>query len=491
MIIGDNGASAEGDVNGCFNELINLNGAGHLQTAEFMASRIDDFGTPAAYNHYAVGWAHAMNTPYQWTKQVASHWGGTRTGTIVRWPQGIDAAGEVRHQFHHVIDVAPTVLEAAGLPEPTFVHGVQQRPYEGVSMAYTFDDDAGRRAARRPSTSRCSSTAASTTRDGPRSPGTRSRGTRASRCRRSTTTSGSSTAPTTGPRPTTSPPTTPSSSPTCSASSCSRRPSTRCSPSTTGGSSGSTPTSPDGPSLIHGNSQVLFGGMGRLTENVVLNVKNKSHAVTADLTVPDERRERRDRRPGRRLRRLEHLPARGPPAYCYNLFGLQRFHVRADRAVPAGDHQVRLEFTYDGGGSAREPPPTSTSTAPGRHRPHRCHRAAGLLRRRDPRRRIRHRAPRSATTTPSREASSPAGSTASRSTSATTPTTTTTSSPPKNGCASSPPGSDLRGRCASPGFVESLLAVRGADGEVACSWRSRCRPDLGLYTLKRNLQTLD
>ncbi len=117
-----------------------LNGAAGLETAEFMASHIDDFGTPKAYNHYAVGWAHAMCTPYQWTKQVASHWGGTRNGTIVHWPAGIAAKGEVRNQFHHVIDVAPTVLDAAGLPEPTFVHGVQQLPYEGVSMRYAFAD---------------------------------------------------------------------------------------------------------------------------------------------------------------------------------------------------------------------------------------------------------------------------------------------------------------------------------------------------------------
>ena len=117
-----------------------LNGAAGLETVEFMTSRIDDFGTPKAYNHYAVGWAHAMDTPYQWTKQVASHWGGTRNGTIVHWPNGIKAKGEIRSQFHHVIDVAPTVLEAAGLPEPTFVHGVQQMPLHGVSMAYSFDD---------------------------------------------------------------------------------------------------------------------------------------------------------------------------------------------------------------------------------------------------------------------------------------------------------------------------------------------------------------
>ena len=112
-----------------------LNGAAQFETAEFMASRIADFGTPEAYNHYAVGWAHAMDTPYQWTKQVASHWGGTRNGTIVHWPHGIAAQGEIRSQFHHVIDVAPTILEAAGLPHPPHVNGIQQRPLEGVSMA--------------------------------------------------------------------------------------------------------------------------------------------------------------------------------------------------------------------------------------------------------------------------------------------------------------------------------------------------------------------
>jgi hypothetical protein len=87
-----------------------------------------------------VGWAHALDTPYQWTKQIASHWGGTRNGTIVHWPKGIEARGEVRSQFHHVIDVAPTVLQAAGLPQPTFVNGVQQHPIEGVSMVYSFND---------------------------------------------------------------------------------------------------------------------------------------------------------------------------------------------------------------------------------------------------------------------------------------------------------------------------------------------------------------
>jgi arylsulfatase A-like enzyme len=138
-IIGDNGASGEGSLQGTFNEYIVLNALSDLETPEFLMERIDELGTPTAYNHYAVGWAHAMNTPYQWTKQVASHWGGTRNGTIVHWPAGMKSRGEIRHQFCHVIDVAPTILDAAGLPAPMFVDGIQQHPIEGKSMRPCFD----------------------------------------------------------------------------------------------------------------------------------------------------------------------------------------------------------------------------------------------------------------------------------------------------------------------------------------------------------------
>src|SRR6185503_4606099 len=137
-VIGDNGASAEGTVNGAFNELANFNGMAALETPEFMVSKMDEFGSPSSYNHYSVGWAWAMNAPLQWTKQVASHWGGTRNGTIVHWPNGIEDRGGLRQQFTHVIDVAPTILEVTGLPEPTMVNGVLQSPMEGTSMAYTF-----------------------------------------------------------------------------------------------------------------------------------------------------------------------------------------------------------------------------------------------------------------------------------------------------------------------------------------------------------------
>ena len=127
VIVGDNGASAEGTPRGTFNELLVLNGASALETTEFMVSKIDKWGTPEAFNHYAVGWAHAMDTPYQWTKQVASHWGGTRNGTIVHWPNGIKARGEIRNQFHHVIDVAPDHSGSGGDPGT----GIRQRDPTG------------------------------------------------------------------------------------------------------------------------------------------------------------------------------------------------------------------------------------------------------------------------------------------------------------------------------------------------------------------------
>ena len=128
-----------------------------LETTKFLKEHIDEFGTPAANNHYAVGWAHATCTPYQWTKQVASHFGGTRNGMVAHWPVGIATKGETRSQFHHVTDIAPTVLEAAGIRAPTFVNGIQQMPLHGVSMRDCFDDADGRDATR-PSISRSSAT---------------------------------------------------------------------------------------------------------------------------------------------------------------------------------------------------------------------------------------------------------------------------------------------------------------------------------------------
>jgi arylsulfatase A-like enzyme len=137
-IVGDNGASAEGGPEGAYNEMMALNGI--VGTYDQMAGHVDDWGGPTTFPHYAIGWAWATNSPFQWTKQVASHFGGTRNGMVLQWPKGIKAKGEIRSQFHHVIDVAPTALEAAGIPEPKMVNGVEQRPMDGVSMLYTVDD---------------------------------------------------------------------------------------------------------------------------------------------------------------------------------------------------------------------------------------------------------------------------------------------------------------------------------------------------------------
>lgn len=137
-VIGDNGSSAEGGPEGAYNELMALNGI--VGEATQMMDHIDEWGGPNTFPHFAIGWAHATNTPFQWTKQVASHFGGTRNGMVVHWPNGIKSKGEVRSQFTHVTDLAPTVLEAAGLPFPKSVNGTEQTPFSGTSFAFSFED---------------------------------------------------------------------------------------------------------------------------------------------------------------------------------------------------------------------------------------------------------------------------------------------------------------------------------------------------------------
>ncbi len=137
-IVGDNGASAEGVMTGLFNEMTYFNSV--EEKVEDLLPKLDLLGGPQTFNHYSAGWAVAGDAPFTWTKQVASSYGGTRNPLIVHWPKGIKAKGEVRTQWHHVIDIAPTMLECAGLPEPTTVNGTPQNPMQGVSIKYTFDD---------------------------------------------------------------------------------------------------------------------------------------------------------------------------------------------------------------------------------------------------------------------------------------------------------------------------------------------------------------
>lgn len=371
-IIGDNGASAEGTVNGAFNEMANFNGLAEIETPEFMASVKDLLGTPEAYNHYSVGWAWAMCTPYQWTKQIASHWGGTRNGTIVHWPSGIASRGGLRSQFCHVIDVAPTILEAAGIPEPDFVNGVQQSPLEGVSMLYSFDSaDAPERhdlqyfemAANR---------------------GIYYRGWSAV-TRHSTPWLPHEVLPALdddvwelydG-----------SSDWSQSVDLAAEQPERLASlqrlwlieavkynvlPIDDRRFERLNPTIAGRPQLITGTSQVLFPGMKRLSEHSVLDVKNRSFSVTASFEAPSGPSGLAGPSGPAGPAGAAGVPANGVliaqggrfggwalyvkdglPKFVYNLLGMQEFVTEATEPVSAGRHQVRAEFAYDGGGLAK------------------------------------------------------------------------------------------------------------------------------------------
>jgi arylsulfatase A-like enzyme len=137
-IVGDNGASAEGQMNGMYNEMTYFSGV--AETVPDMLKHYDEWGGPSTYPHYPAGWAVAMDAPFSWTKQVASDFGGTRNGMVIHWPKGIKAKGEVRSQFGHVVDIAPTIFEAAKIPAPKKVNGIVQDPLEGKSLVYSFDN---------------------------------------------------------------------------------------------------------------------------------------------------------------------------------------------------------------------------------------------------------------------------------------------------------------------------------------------------------------
>ncbi len=350
-IIGDNGASAEGTLQGAFNEMANFNGLGALETPEFMVSKIDDLGGPESYNHFAVGWAWAMDTPYKWTKQVASHWGGTRNATIMHWPKGIKSKGGIRHQFSHCIDVAPTVLEAAGLPEPTFVNGVQQSPMEGTSMLYSFDD------AKAPERHDLQYFEMFCNR------GIYHKGWSAVTKHRTPWVMTGQELPAfdddvwelyDGNKD------------WSQANDLSKempeklhelqrlwlieatkynvlplddRQSERFIPEIAGR-----------PTLIKGNSQLFFPGMGRLSESSVVSIKNKSWSVTAELVASDGDTSGVIIAQGGRFGGWSLYAKDGKAKFVYNVLGINEYRTEATKPLTAGKHQVRMEFTYDGGG---------------------------------------------------------------------------------------------------------------------------------------------
>jgi arylsulfatase len=331
--------------------MANFNGMAALETPEFMASRMDEFGSPSSYNHYAVGWAWAMGTPFQWTKQVASHWGGTRNGAIVHWPNGIKESGGLRSQFTHVIDVAPTILEAAGLPEPIMVNGVQQSPMEGQSMLYTFNDSAaperhdlqyfemfGNRGIYHKGWSAITkhrtpwqmvggdvpafdddvwelydgnndySQAHDLVADKPEVLAKLQRLWLIEATKYNVLPIDDRTAD-------------------------------RANAEIAGR-----------PTLIQGNTQSFYAGMGRLSENSVVSIKNKSFSVTAEVDIPTGGAEGVIIAQGGRFGGWCLYAKDGKAKFVYNVLGIQEFATEADAPIPEGTHQVRMEFSYDGGG---------------------------------------------------------------------------------------------------------------------------------------------
>jgi arylsulfatase A-like enzyme len=355
VIIGDNGASAEGSLQGTFNEMVTLGGFSHLETAESLMPKMDELGSPTAYNHYAVGWAHAMDTPYQWTKQVASHWGGTRNGTIVHWPGGVKAKGEIRTQFHHVIDVAPTILEVAGLPQPLMVNGVMQRPIEGVSMAYSFDDAT---AADRHETQYFEMFG---------NRGIYHQGWTAVTKHRTPWLTGHDVV-----------------LPAFDDDVWELYDTTKdwsqardlakenpemlrklqqlwlieaakynVLPLDDRFAERGNAEIAGRPELISGNRQIIFGGLTRVPALATITMSNKSHAISAEVQVPESGAEGVIVAMGGITGGWSLYAKDGRPKYCYNFFGLEQTYVEGARAIPPGQHQVRVEFAYDGGGIAK------------------------------------------------------------------------------------------------------------------------------------------
>ncbi|WP_433871803.1 arylsulfatase [Saccharopolyspora sp. CA-218241] len=353
-ILGDNGASAEGGLGGTLNE--HRFASGIPDSAEFINSHDAALGDATTHAHYPVGWALAMNTPYQWTKQVASHFGGIRDGMIVHWPAGIAERGGRRDQFHHVIDVVPTILEAAGLPHPVEVDGVPQQPIEGTSMLYSFNDAeapdrhrvqyfemVGNRGIYRDGWMAVTrhGTPWVMVQDGgrrsfdddvwelydTRSDWTQSHDLAAEHPRklRELQDLFLAEAARYGVLP------------------LDDRMTERENPREAGRLD-----------LMGDRRSVSFhAGAKRLTEETAPNVKNRSHAVTARVRIPEGGAEGVLVAQGGRFGGWSFYLHEGRPSYAYNHFGSEVTTIRAPEPLAPGEHTVRMAFDYDGGGVGR------------------------------------------------------------------------------------------------------------------------------------------
>ncbi len=347
-IIGDNGTSAEGGMSGMFNEMTYFNGVG--ETVEEMLKHYDDWGGPSTYPHMAAGWAVAGDCPFMWTKQIPSNYGGTRNPIIVSWPKRIKAVNEVRSQWHHVIDIAPTVLEAAGLPEPKSVNGTKQEPIEGVSMLYSFDN------AKATSTHKTQYFEIMGNRgiynDGWFA-GTIHRAPWEQQPRRGllddiwelydTSKDFSLVNDLAAANPT--------KLKEMQAIFIKEAIANRVLPIDDRVLERVNPASAGRPDLMGDRTSLtLYAGMMGMTENVFINIKNRSHAVTADVEIPQGGANGVVLAQAGRFGGWSLYLKDGKPTYCYNFLGLQEFKIVAPKAVAAGKATIRMNFDYDGGG---------------------------------------------------------------------------------------------------------------------------------------------
>jgi arylsulfatase len=347
-IVGDNGASAEGGTNGLFSEMTYFNGV--QETVQDILKHYDELGGPTTYPHYAAGWAVAGDTPFEWTKQVASSYGGTRNGMVVHWPKGFTAKGELRSQWHHVVDIAPTILEAAGLPEPKSVNGTAQTPIEGVSMVYTFADT---KAPSRHTTQYFEIFGNRAIYNDGWLAGTVHRAAWEFKPRATLENDKWELYDT--------------------------REDFSLANDLAAANPGKLKELQDlflkeavkysvlplddrlterfvaamvgRPDLMAGRTSLtVHEGMAGMSENVFINLKNRSHTITAEVEIPKKGANGVILAQAGRFGGWSLYLLGGKPMYTYNFLGLHRYTIAAKQAVPAGKQTIRFDFAYDGGG---------------------------------------------------------------------------------------------------------------------------------------------
>jgi len=348
-IAGDNGTSAEGGPNGMFNEYTYFNSVS--EKVEDMLKVLDKWGGPETYPHMAAGWAVALDTPYQWTKQVCSDHGGTKVGMAIHWPKGIKAKGQLRTQFTHVIDVTPTILEAAGLPEPKVVNGITQRPMDGISMVYSFDNANAKERHTTQYFEMFGNRAiyhdgwfARTIHRAPWEPKARRALNDDSAWELFDTRTDFSLINDLAAK-------NPEKLKEMQALFLKEAEKNHALPIDDRTFERFNAESAGRPDLMAGRTSItLAEGMTGMSENVFLNIKNKSKIITAEVEVPASGAHGTIIAQGGRFGGWALYVKDGVPAYDYNFLGLKRFTVAAKDKLKPGKATIRFEFAYDGGG---------------------------------------------------------------------------------------------------------------------------------------------